>query len=531
MPKQSKAIAPAAQTSDIPPWLSVMRAITGVKEAPGDADNPQILAMRDEIARHFPDMRSYCNQYQHDETPWCGLAGAYCMAEVDIRPPFGPTDTDKWMWAKSWADPNDYNFMPISSPRPGAVVVMERQGGGHITFYESTEGSNYKCRGGNQGDAINVSSYPKSQVIALMWPKDYPLPPAPPADRPMLEEGDSGPEVASVQATLGIPADGDFGPVTEGAVKGYQAACGLTADGIVGPDTWRALDQLDARKAAGTEGLSPELVAAITQCAEASAIARYSWKDRGKAPAGYIAGVACAFGLAVIGLGEDEPAVLAMAQAERGDPNTDALTWYRSKFQELGMSNATDGVDTLRHLFAMILGLGMRESSGRYCEGRDMSASNVSPDTAEAGLFQTSWNIRSCSAWIPPLLQDYWENPNGFLETFRKGVNPDSNDLPNYGNGADGTRYQFLSKYAPSFHVFVTAIGMRYLRQHWGPINRNEVELRDDADAMLQQVQAIVESGAIPPEPEPEPEPEVATITVTVDPPGSARVVIVGGLP
>jgi hypothetical protein len=136
----------------------------------------------------------------------------------------------------------------------------------------------------------------------------------------------------------------------------------------------------------------------------------------------------------------------------------------------------------------MMMGLGMRESSGRYCEGRDMSASNMASDTCEAGLFQTSWNIRSGSPVIEPLIFDFWNNPNGFLPQFKEGITASANNLNSYGTG-DGVRYQFLSRFAPLFHVMVTGVGMRVLRQHWGPINRREVTLKKEADDLLKDVQ------------------------------------------
>jgi peptidoglycan hydrolase-like protein with peptidoglycan-binding domain len=456
------------------------------------------------------------------------------MAESGIRPPFQDKPADdvtRFLWALSWAD--DPGYIELSAPVYGCIVVMTRSGGGHVTFYVRTEGSYYVCRGGNQSDAVTEASYSKSDVVALMWPRDVPVPEVPPEDRPELRMGSRGPEVESVQRSLGIPVDGDFGGVTDSAVKGYQAAYGLGVDGVVGEATWAALDDLDARVAEGTDGLSPEMIGAITDVAENSSIAGYSWRDRGRAPAGYISGVACCYALAYDQLNKEHATAKRMARADTNSPDKDALTWYRDQFQSLGMDNSRSGADTLRHLFVMILGLGMRESSGRYCEGRDMSASNVSADTAEAGLFQTSWNIRSCDSTIPPLLPNYWNNPNGFLPTFRDGVSPSSSELGNYGSG-DGAQYQFLSKFAPAFHTFVTALGMRSLRQHWGPINREEVELRKEADTLFKQVQSLIDDGVepLPPDPEPpepEPEPEVNTITITIDPPGSSRVVVIGG--
>jgi hypothetical protein len=371
-----------------------------------------------------------------------------------------------------------------------------------------------------------VSSYAKSGVIAYVWPKASG--PVPPAQRRVLKEGDTGSDVAGVQKSLGLPpaaCDGDFGSVTDGAVRGFQAAAGLDVDGQVGPDTWAQVDALDACKAAGNDGLSPELIDAIVDAAKNSAIASYSWKDRGKAPIGYTCGVALCFALAQTWLAEGDAAASRMARADSNNPDKDALSWYRSKFQALGMDNSQNGIDTLRHLFALMLGLGPRESSGRYCEGRDMSATNVQSDTAEAGMYQTSWNIRSCDPAIAPLLPMYWDNPNGFLPTFQNGVSPDSNDLGNFGSG-DGAKYQFLSKFAPAFHAMVTALGLRSLRQHWGPINRNEVELKAEADDMLWQVQELVAGGVepVPPEPEPTPEPEVATVNITTTGPVTVTV-------
>lgn len=51
-----------------------------------------------------------------------------------------------------------------------------------------------------------------------------------------------------------IDKDGEFGAITEAAVKQFQANHGLTADGIVGQKTWQAL--ADARQAAmeGAQG-------------------------------------------------------------------------------------------------------------------------------------------------------------------------------------------------------------------------------------------------------------------------------------
>jgi predicted amidohydrolase YtcJ/peptidoglycan hydrolase-like protein with peptidoglycan-binding domain len=71
---------------------------------------------------------------------------------------------------------------------------------------------------------------------------------APGTDWPVLQVGSQGPEVAALQYLLrhhgqDIPADGQFGPVTQQAVKNFQSQNGLVADGMVGGQTWPALVQ------------------------------------------------------------------------------------------------------------------------------------------------------------------------------------------------------------------------------------------------------------------------------------------------
>ena len=56
-----------------------------------------------------------------------------------------------------------------------------------------------------------------------------------------IKKGATGPAVVGLQRTLGITADGQFGPKTEAAVKTYQTRRNLTPNGIVGPSTWQAL--------------------------------------------------------------------------------------------------------------------------------------------------------------------------------------------------------------------------------------------------------------------------------------------------
>jgi hypothetical protein len=231
----------------------------------------------------------------------------------------------------------------------------------------------------------------------------------------------------------------------------------------------------------------------ILHIAEESSIASFRWKDRGVAPRGYVKGMSVVYARLYCKLKAGDPGALEMAKPDTSNPDRDALTWYAALFNDVGMDNHTAGVSTLRHLFVLLIGLGMRESSGRHCEGRDRSASNVTADTAEAGLFQSSFNASHANELLPQLFQHYLRHPSGFGEIFKEGVACRPSDLENFGTGG-GKEFQPLSKECPAFAAEFAAIGLRHLRKHWGPINRKEAQLVPECDAMLRSVQEIVDA-------------------------------------
>lgn len=231
---------PTPPATEVPAWLSVMRAITGLTENPGSGDNPFILHMSDAIAREYPDMASYCAQYTHDDIAWCGLTAAYCMTLAGIRPVFGDTDTERWMWADAWSTWPDGD--KLSEPTLGCVVVfLWDSGSHHVTLFEREEGDSYICRGGNQSDMVNTAAFPKRNAKALLWPKGR--------HRPHLPPPDIANQTMWLQSSLNIvmpteeklDVDGEIGPATEGAVKKYQRDEGLPATGDPDKVTVKAL--------------------------------------------------------------------------------------------------------------------------------------------------------------------------------------------------------------------------------------------------------------------------------------------------
>ncbi len=226
----------------------------------------------------------------------------------------------------------------------------------------------------------------------------------------------------------------------------------------------------------------------IIDRAAASDLARVNWSGRGRAPIGYIKGMAVTYGEVLRKLMAGDSAALAMVRVVDGQH--DVFDHYEDKFRAAGL--VTDGasdVDRLLALWVVLTGLGMRESSGGVDIGRDESASNVTAETAEAGAWQQSWGSRRASLEIEKLFRTY---QHGAIDgIFSEGVKLRSGALVDFGDGP-GAGFQAMLKGSPCMAAQCAAIGLRTLYIEWGPIIRREAELRPEAIALFKQVQAIV---------------------------------------
>lgn len=232
--------------------------------------------------------------------------------------------------------------------------------------------------------------------------------------------------------------------------------------------------------------------AKVIAIVDASKCSKYSWKDRGTAKKSYYRGMGLTYA-------KNYCSPNSVVSSARNRPEskfdaTDVLSWYNSNYKSLGLSNDVSSKETQRHVWTLLIGLGMRESSGRYCVGRDMSANFNTSDSAEAGLFQSSWGARKRDPSMTELFNKYMKDKSGcFYEVFKEGYSCSSSDLKNWGSG-DGYNFQKLSKECPAFSAEYAAILVRKsggTKGEYGPLRNKKAELNKDCDDMLQAIEKV----------------------------------------
>jgi hypothetical protein len=216
----------------------------------------------------------------------------------------------------------------------------------------------------------------------------------------------------------------------------------------------------------------------IERIAAESSCRNVSWAGHGKLPVGYYKGLALAFGKAACRVKDKDDAFGQIMNQPLKSASKDALAHY-------GVSAG------IKNLFTLMLGLGVRESDGRFWIGRDTTATNTTSVTAEAGEFQTSYNSVSAHSQLPKLMQYYQANPGKCQKAaFSEGYSVGSSS--NFGSGL-GLEFQKLSKSCPMFGAEWAGVILRNLKSHYGPILRKEAQFKSECSSMLAQVQTYID--------------------------------------
>jgi uncharacterized protein (TIGR02594 family) len=123
----------------------------GLKETSGSASTPRIRRAIMEAASWLdPD---------DSVTAWCGcIMGLWC-SEVGITPPA------EYFRAANWL--NIGKPVDISKAKQGDIVVLSRSGGNHVALYHSHSATHITLLGGNQKNAVNLSTYSRDSLRGI----------------------------------------------------------------------------------------------------------------------------------------------------------------------------------------------------------------------------------------------------------------------------------------------------------------------------------------------------------------------------
>ncbi len=145
-------------------FLAVARGELGVREAPGDADNPRVQEYQrttTKAAFYVRDSVAWCSSFANWVTLQAGTAGS------------GSAAARSWL---KWGEPCD-------EPVSGCIVVFSRvsnpplPGSGHVGLFVRKLGGLIFVCGGNQRQTVCVLPYPERRLLGYRMPREDQLPP------------------------------------------------------------------------------------------------------------------------------------------------------------------------------------------------------------------------------------------------------------------------------------------------------------------------------------------------------------------
>jgi hypothetical protein len=220
--------------------------------------------------------------YGMNGAAWCAMFVSYCMNKAGAGALIKGAQTAKGSAQVSafvrHAQKKKWAKIAPSKATTGDIVIFDFPGGyetDHVGFIRKPSGKsvihtiegNTSGGAGSQSNGGGVFKRDRSfGVVHSIWRPPYDAPvavtaepvaeaPVSPVEAPTpvvapvtapkaftsLKKGSKGSAVKQVQTKVGVTADGDFGPITEKAVKAYQTKKGIVVTGIVNEETWKRL--------------------------------------------------------------------------------------------------------------------------------------------------------------------------------------------------------------------------------------------------------------------------------------------------
>lgn len=147
---------PLGAVERMPPWMAEMNRRAGLNEV---RDNAALSDWLRSWGRFLGNPK---------DLPWCGDAVETCVAKTLPDEPLPSNPFFAQAWAKFGKD--------VGSPIVGAIgVIRWTPSSGHVGIVAGVSGDRVNLLGGNQSNAINVSSFPRSKFIAFRWPSTFPV--------------------------------------------------------------------------------------------------------------------------------------------------------------------------------------------------------------------------------------------------------------------------------------------------------------------------------------------------------------------
>jgi uncharacterized protein (TIGR02594 family) len=136
------------------PWFDLALKDIGIREVPGEKDNPKVL-------RYYEDAGHPA--IKNDSVSWC----AAFVGAMLHRSGYKNTGS---LLARSYLK---YGIK-LAKPVKGCIVVFKRGSStwqGHVGFFSHwVRPGVIACLGGNQADQVNISYYHESKVLGYRWP-------------------------------------------------------------------------------------------------------------------------------------------------------------------------------------------------------------------------------------------------------------------------------------------------------------------------------------------------------------------------